>query len=221
MLAKELISEIVPALRTSDTGQKALNWMEVFRVSHLPIVNNKEFLGLISDTDIYDLNMVDEPIGNHKLSLFSPYVFDDQHIYEVIEITARLKLTVVPVLDRKNRYLGLITMNNLITYFADLTALNNPGAIIALELHQNDYSLSQIAQIFESNDARILSFYIRSHEDSMKMELVIKVNVTDLSGILQTLDRYDYMVKASFMEEDKLDSLYASRYEEFMKYLNI
>lgn len=221
MLAKELISDIVPSLRTSDTGQKALNWMEVFRVSHLPIVNNKEFLGLISDTDIYDMNMADEPIGNHKLSLFSPYVYEDQHIYEVVEIISRLKLTVVPVLDRENQYLGLITVNDLITWFAGMTSVNQPGAIIVLELHQNDYSLSQIAQIFESNDARILSMYIRPHKDSMKMEIVIKINKTELSGIMQTLDRYDYTVRASYMEEDQMDNLMEDRYEAFMKYLNI
>lgn len=96
MLAKFLISDIVPSLRTSDTGLKALNWMEVFRVSHLPIVNNEEFLGLISDTDIYDLNMADEPIGYHRLSLFRPYVLHEQHVYEVIEVLSRLKL------DRKS-----------------------------------------------------------------------------------------------------------------------
>ena len=137
--------------------------MEVFRVSHLPIVNNQEFLGLISDTDIYDLNMADEPIGNHNLSLFRPYIYDDQHVFEVIEIISRLKLTVVPVLDRENKYLGLITVNDLITYFAGMTAVNNPGAIIALELHQNDYSLSQSAQIFEANDGRILCLYVRNY----------------------------------------------------------
>ena len=100
MLAKDLMSDVVPSLKTSDTGIQALSWMDIFRISHLPIVNNNEFLGLISDKDIYNLNMVDEPIGNHRLSLFSPYVFEDQHIYEVIEVASRLKLSVVPVLDR-------------------------------------------------------------------------------------------------------------------------
>jgi len=61
MLAKELMSDIVPPLKTSDTGLQALSWMDVFRISHLPIVNNLEFLGLISDKDIYNLNMADEP----------------------------------------------------------------------------------------------------------------------------------------------------------------
>src|SRR3989304_6607684 len=108
MKANHLISDTVPNLHTSDTGVRALSWMEIFRVSHLPIVNNKEFLGLISDTDIYDLNRAEEPIGNHSLSLFRPYVTADQHIFEVIDLASKLRLTVIPVLDEKKNYMGLI-----------------------------------------------------------------------------------------------------------------
>ena len=119
MQAKELISEMVPALRTSDTGLKALSYMDIFRISHLPIVNNTEFLGLISDKDIYDMNMAEEPIGNHTLSLTRSAVTCDQHIYEVIELAARFELTVIPVLDDKNNYLGIITQTDLLKYFSD------------------------------------------------------------------------------------------------------
>ena len=98
MLAKDLISDIVPVIRTSETGLKALNWMEIFRVSHLPVVNNEDFLGLISDTDIYDLNKAEEAIGAHPLSLIRPYVYANQHIYEVIDLVSKFNLTIVPVL---------------------------------------------------------------------------------------------------------------------------
>ena len=81
MFARDLISEVVPSLKTSDTGQMALNWMEIFRISHLPIVNNQDFLGLISDADIYDMNHPEEPIGNHTLTLLKPYFTFDQHIF--------------------------------------------------------------------------------------------------------------------------------------------
>lgn len=221
MLAKDLISDVVPALKTSDTGLRALSWMEIFRISHLPIVNNKEFLGLISDADIYDLNMADEPIGNHHLSLFSPFVTHDQHIYEVIQLVSSLKLTVVPVLNQQKHYMGLITMNDLIQSFAGLAALKEPGGIIILELHQNDYSLTQIAQIIEGNDAKILSMYLMTSTDSTKMDLTLKINRTDLSSIIQTFNRYNYTIKASYMEDDELDNFYSSRYESFMRYLNI
>lgn len=195
--------------------------MDIFRISHLPIVNNQDFLGLISDKDIYDLNMAEEPIGNHKLSLFSPYVLVSQHIYEVIEIISRLELTVVPVMDENKHYMGLITQNDLLHTFANLSALKQPGGILELELNVNDYSLTEISQIVESNNARILSLYVSSPEDSMKMNITLKVNVTDITSIIQTFNRYDYTVEASYMESDEMEDLLHNRFDAFMKYLSI
>jgi acetoin utilization protein AcuB len=221
MLAKDLISDVIPALKTSDSGQKALYWMDIFRISHLPIVNNVDFLGLISDKDIYDNNMAEEPIGNHNLSLFSPYINFDQHIYEVMELASELQLSVIPVLDHQNQYQGVITLTDLLHYFADVSALKQPGGIIVLELNSNDYSLSQIAQIIEGNDAKVLSLYITSPSNSTKLEVTIKINRKELGSVLQTFYRYNYIVKASFTDESDLNSLYENRYESFMKYLSI
>jgi acetoin utilization protein AcuB len=221
MQAKELISDVVPALRTSDTGLQALSWMDIFRISHLPIVNNQEFLGLISDQDIYDLNMADEAIGNHKLSLFSPFVYQHQHIFDAIELISRLKLSIIPVLDDDKKYLGLITQNDLLHQVAELSALKNPGSIIELELNINDYSLAEIARIVEGNDAKILGLYISSPEDSMKMNLTIKLNTSDVTSILQTFNRFNYNIKGSYQQNDEMESLLHNRYELFMKYLSI
>lgn len=220
MLAKNLISDEIPALRTSDTAVEALNWMEVFRISHLPIVNNEEFLGLISDSDIYDVSNPDEPIGNHRLSLLKPSVKYDQHIYEVMELAASLKLTVIPVLDYNNKYLGVIQVTELLHFFAKLTAIEKPGGIIVLEIPECDYSMSEISQIVESNDAKILSMYVDSTTDTTKLEVTLKLNVTDLTAIIQTFNRYEYNIKASFMEYDEQDDLYNERYDLFMRYLN-
>jgi len=221
MLAKDLISDLVPALKTSDSGMKALYWMDIFRISHLPIVNSKDFLGLISDKDIYDLNMADEPIGNHKLSLFSPYVFDDQHIYEVIEMVARMKLSVAPVLSRNNKYLGLITINDLIQYFSELMSMQHAGGIIVLEVNANNYSLTQIANLVESNDIKILSLYVKPIPDSTELEITLKLNTTEIASVIKTFERYDYFIKASYMEDETLSDMYYNRYESFMKYLSI
>jgi len=221
MLAKDLISDVVPSLRTSDSGQKALYWMDIFRISHLPIVNNVDFLGLISDKDIYDSNMSEEPIGNHNLSLFSPFVTENQHLYEVIELASRLNLTIIPVLDHNNHYKGVITLNDLIHYFADFVALKEPGAIIVLDMSIHDYSMSQIAQIVESNDAKILSMYISSHSASTRMEVTLKISRNDLTSIIQTFTRYNYTIHSTFMDHDDMNGLYENRYEMFMKYLSI
>jgi acetoin utilization protein AcuB len=220
MIAKDMISEIIPALKTSDTGITALNWMDVFKVSHLPIVNDKEFLGLISEVDIYDMNMPEEALGNHPLSLLRPYVIENQHVFEIMEVASRLKLSIVPVLDDKKNYLGVITIMDLLHFFAELSALRTPGGIIVIELNSNDFSMSQISQIVEGNDAKILGAYITSHIDSTKLELTIKLNVTDLTSIIQTFNRYNYNIRGSYMKFDEEEELLDERYDLLMRYLN-
>lgn len=221
MVAKDMISEVIPALKTSDLGQTALNWMEIFRISHLPIVNNQDFLGLISDADIYDMNQAEEPIGNHYLTLIKPYVQAEQHIFEVIGLASRQKLSVVPVLDDKNHYQGVITTNDLIRYIAGISSMDQHGGIITLELVERDYSLTQIAQIVESNNVKILSMYITSPPDSIKLEVTIKVNTNDLSSVIRTFERYNYEVKTWASMDDSMDNLYSERFDLLMKYLNI
>jgi acetoin utilization protein AcuB len=220
ILARDIITDAIPPLKTSDTGLKALSWMEEFRVFHLPIVNGTEFLGLISEEDILNLNSPEEPIGNHPLSLLRPFVKEDQHIYDVVKLIDKIKVTLIPVLDEEDKYMGLITLPDLMNRIASIGAIQDPGGVIVLELNINDYSLSEIAHIIESNDATILSSYITSHYDSKKMELTMKVNKTDLSRILAAFYRHNYNVKASFHQTEFTDQL-KNRFDSFMNYLNI
>jgi len=221
MVAKDLISEVVPSLKTSDSGQTALNWMEIFRISHLPIVNNLDFLGLISDTDIYDMNQPEEPIGNHSLTLFKPFVTTEQHLFEVIGLASRLKLTVVPVLNEKSHFKGVITTTDLVRYLAGISSMDQQGGIIVLELIERDYSLSQIAQIVESNNVKVLSMYVTSPPDSTRLEVTIKVNTNDLVSVIRTFERYNYDIKTWVTSDDSMDRFYSERFDLLMKYMNI
>ncbi|WP_462317312.1 CBS domain-containing protein [Marinilabilia sp.] len=221
MLAKDLISDIVPALKTSDSGVDALNWMEAFRVSHLPIVNNKIFLGLIADADIYDLNVADEPLGNHRLSLIKPYVFGHQHIYDVIEIAARLKLTLVPVLNVENEYIGVVTQNDLMLKFSELIAAHTPGGIIEVEVGPRDYALSEMARIVEDADAKILSLYASQSNAAEELKITIKLNRVDVNGVVNAFERYGYKIKATYLGENQVDDTTRRNYESLMKYLDV
>ncbi len=220
MIAVDLIVDEIPALKTSEKGEKALSYMDIYRVSHLPIVNNKQLLGLISDKDIYDNERENHAIGNHYLSLANPFVFDNQHIFEIIDMVAKLKLTVIPVLDKNKNYLGVITLSKLINEFAKMISVDKAGSIIILDMTILDYSCSEISQIVESNNAKILSLFISQFENSTQINVTIKIDVTDITSIIKTFERYNYVIKASYLYEDLIKSLYESRYESFIRYLN-
>jgi predicted transcriptional regulator len=220
MLAQDLITDEIPPLKTSDTGLMAINWMDEFKVSHLPIVHNNEYLGLISDTDILDMNITDDELGKCKLSLIRPFVKESQHIYEVIKMVSNMKLTVLPVLNESLQYVGLIPSTHLLQQFSTLAATNEPGGIVVLEMNVHDYSMTQIAQIVEGNDAKILSCYLRNLTDSTQIEVTLKLNKEDLSATLQTFYRYNYNVKASFHQHEFMDDM-KNRFDSFMNYINI
>ncbi|HVW13991.1 MAG TPA: CBS domain-containing protein [Mucilaginibacter sp.] len=220
MLAIELISDSIPPVHTSDSIQKVVDRMIEFRVRHLPIVNEEQFLGIISEDDLVEETDYQTPIGSLALSLVNPYVVEDQHIYDVIRLFHEQQLTVVPVLDSKRNYLGLISINNINEYFATMTAVTEPGGIIVLEIGTKNNSLAHMAQIVESSNAQILSSYVRSFPDSTRMEVTLKVNIVDISAIVATFMRYEYNVKATFNHTGDNDGS-RDRYDSLMNYLNL
>lgn len=220
MLVKEIIETDIPSLKTSDTGLLALSIMDDHKVRHLPIVNHLDFLGLITEDDILNLNHPEWALGEHQLSVFKPYVEMNQHIYEALYLIAELKLSLIPVVDENKQYKGYLSLACLAQKFAHLATLHEPGSLLILSVSIKDYSLSQIASIVEGNDARVMSCYLHTHTDSTEMEVTLKINKSDLSGIIQTFNRYNYVVKAQY-HESKSDEDLKNRFDQFMNFLNI
>jgi hypothetical protein len=96
----------------------------------------------------------------------------------------------------------------------------NPGGIIILEIAENNYSMAEISQIVESNDSRIIGAFFTTRPDSTLIDLTLKINNIDLNPVIQTFERYNYTIKATFAEEDDMDDL-KERYDALMNYLNI
>jgi CBS domain-containing protein len=160
LLAEKLISDVVPSIQRSEKGQKALNWMDVFRVSHLPVLDGKKYLGLVSDKIIYDFDLLNRPIENELDKLNTSHVHQEQHIFEVAILMYKLKLSVIGVLTAGHEYHAAITLYDMARRVARLFSLQEMGGGIVLEVNVNDYSLVQISQIVESNDTKILSFFL-------------------------------------------------------------
>ncbi len=220
MIAKELISDGVLPLMTSDTGTNALSWMEEYRVLHLPIVNNQEFLGLISEFDLHDLTDLKQPLGHIRLSLHAAVIYEYQHVFDVLKVFNEFKLTLLPVIDENNNYIGSITLHSLIERLGDIIPVGNVGGIIVLNVDQRSLVLSEIARIVESNDARILAMFVNTSPDSTEIEVSIKIDKMDISAIMQTFTRYNYSIKSSFSQGDDENDL-RKRYNALMNYLNI
>lgn len=221
MIAETILSNEIPPLMTSDSGLKAIAWMEEFRVNHLPIVNNRHFLGIISEEDIFNLNSPEAALGEHELTLSNLHVKAYQHVFDVLRVMTDHKLTLIPVVDDAGNYMGCITRKEVLENIAKISSVKDPGAIVILEMSQRDYSLSQIAQIVEAEDGKILNLYIHTQEeDPLMMDLTLKINRTDLSAIQNAFMRYNYTIKALYHEAQFDDEL-KNRFDMLMNFLNM
>jgi len=189
-------------------------------MSHLPVTENDIYIGIISEDEIYDKEAFEENIGNLGI-LKAPYIAASQHIFDALAVAAQFSIPIVPVVNSERKYLGSISSKKLIEALARITNVSTKGAVLVLEMGIHDYSMSEIARIVESENAKIISSYITEYEDSTKMDVTLVVNKSEISPVIKSLERYGYKVNAFFSGSNMIEDFYRDRYELLMNYMNI
>ena len=220
MKLSELISTTIPVLKPDDAASDVLQLMDEYKISHLPIVNNQEYIGLVSETDIYELDDDTLPVSNCHLSAPVPYVTDNQHIFEALATVTNKNLSLIPVLSAQNKnYLGAITEAQLLRGLAEATSASYAGGIIQIATNQTHYSPALIASVVESNDMKIKSMFATDMGNDL--EVTIKLNGYDTSAVIQGLERHGYRIKSVYEGDGKYTDLMEERFGALMSYLNV
>ncbi len=215
MIAEDLINHMIPPLKGTDDAHKAIVWLEEFRCSYMPVVENDRLIGFISEEIILESNDIEQLVRDFKLVGPTCYVHPDTHFYDILKVAADHKLQMVAVLNEDQTYAGVITVQDTLTSFAQTAAVQLPGGILVLSMNHIDYSLAEIARLVEENRAKILSSIVKEDPlDPVKLRLTLKINQVDLSRIVATLERFNYKVIGRYQEakprgdeKDRIDML--------------
>lgn len=218
MTASELISNLILPLQTTDTVQTAQERMTEFKVTQLPVLREGQFCGLIREEQL--LHPAEDLLTTLEKELLQVFVSEGVHIYELIMLMNKLQVDLLPVLDSNQQYLGVVSFQELLPAVSAMFALRDPGGIIVLEISNRNNSLAHMAQIVEADNAQILSSYVQDFPDSTRLEVTLKINKTELSGIIASFERYNYLVKAVY-NGTVADNGTADRYNLLMSYLNV
>ena len=215
MIASSLLSNVVPVLKKDDTCAQALGWMDLFRVSHLPVLDGETYVGLLSDEIMYAHGSIHDPIGKLDIPREMTFVYEDVHMYDVIGVASS------PVLNRKEVYQGAILLTDILHNIDKLLCIDDPGGIIVLEVNKIDYSLAEVAQIVEYNEAKVLSCYVTCMPDSNKVVITLKVNTARIEPILDTFIRYRYVIKNTFVSGEEMNEEMKDRYGQLLKFMEM
>ncbi|MEO0469627.1 MAG: CBS domain-containing protein [Bacteroidota bacterium] len=222
MIVRELISDILPSVKSTDSAARALDWMGEFKLNSLPIVDHGQYKGLVSENDILDATDLNQNVGEIRYSGWDgAFIHHGNHIYDAIEMMVNYRLEVLPVLDEENVYMGVITLRDMIQVLGRLFAVSEPGGILVLEIPANSYVLSEIGRIVESADAKVLSLYLSSAQPGEPaMLLTLKLNVEDLSRVVASFERFKYKVVRIYHKAAPRDDL-RRNLDALMKYLDM
>ena len=221
MVAADLINEMIPPLKSNDSVKKALNWMDAFRLTQLPIVDDNAYKGIITEDMLYEINNPDATIAAIEPFYEDVFVGEDQHFYDVMRLATDHNLRIIAVVDTTNLFVGVITVRDTLAAFARTFANQSAGAIIVMSMNYRDYSLSHISRLIEENNTKILSSYVDTDPyDTNLIKLTLKLDKTELTPILATLERFEYRVIAKFQENPDAD-IQKERLDMFFRYFDI
>lgn len=221
MVAVELINHMIPPLKPTDDGHKAIVWMEELRTNQLPVIEKGVFKGFITEDIILERNESKIPISEYSLDGIDCFVTSDQHFYDVLKAASDHDLQMVAVLNQEGHFEGVIALEDTINAFAESTAVQEPGAILVMIMNQRDYSLAELSRIIEAEDVKILSSTVNNDpKDYAFLRVTLKLNKTEVSHVTASLERFGYKIIGRFQEEE-LKSNDQERFDLLMRYLNI
>jgi CBS domain-containing protein len=220
MLIEQLISPIIPTLILTDTGDKALSLMDENNLEQLPLLADDKYVALVRENDLMDWDKQESALHGADFLSYRPAVLATGHPYEAIRLAHQQNLSIVPVIDTENTYIGAVTRSDLLRYITEKSGLDNPGGIIVLEIEPRNYSLYDIARVCESEEVLLISTQIFSNKITGKLEVTLKTNRTSLSAIVSALERRNYKVLEVFGDNTDNASM-TDRYNLLMNYINM
>jgi acetoin utilization protein AcuB len=224
MIAEDLLNPNLTALKTTDTPEKALRWVEELHLRQLPVTDeNGKYLGLITeDILITTYDSDEETLENLPLMYQDTFVSGHQHFYEILKIAYSGQLQLVAVLDNEGIFMGAVTVAEALQAFAKSYSIQAEGSILILSTSMLNYSLTEISRLVETNNAKVLSAFLESSpHDPYQLFVTLKINQPDLSRIIATFERFDYEIVGKHQHTEVLDTYDQSRLDLLLRYIEL
>lgn len=220
MLTTDLINGNIPRLQLQDSIVKALQLVNDFRVTHLPVVSDNKYLGLLSEEDLLDAE--DEKLTIEVLQehFIPASVKDNMHFLNAVNASIQFDTSIVPVINEEGELAGVISTSDLLKTLGNFAGANEIGGIIVLEMERSQFAISEISRIVESNDCTIL--HLNSNTDTITglLTVTLHINKREISAVVATFERYEYDVLYYFGNENFENEIH-SNYRHLMNYLDI
>lgn len=219
MLVSQLLNNNIPALSIHDKPALALGLMDDYDILHLPVLSEEKFVGLVSKE-----NLLDAEDGSIHLSdpiLLQPLsVRPDEHFFTALRTIAAHELSLLPVVNEQQELQGVVLTAELLKILSVFLGNEDKGAVIVLETDKRNFSFGELSRLVETNDAYITQLNTYTEPSTGLVIITLKINKMEVSDVVATFQRYEYIVRYYFGEEEYANEL-KENYRHLISYLNM
>lgn len=219
MLASQLINSGFPAINLFDKASFALRLMDEYDVLHLPVLSEEKYAGMVSKDDLLDADE-NAILASIESSFIRISVKGEEYFLSALKLIAENELSLLPVVNEQSELSGVITSKDMVRRLSLFVGTEEPGGIIILEVEKRNFSFGEISRLVETNDAYITQLNTYTEADTGLVVVTIKVNKIEISDIVATFQRYEYIVRYYFGEESYANEL-KENYNHLISYLNM
>lgn len=220
MLTSALINNNIPRLQLLDTVIKAKQLIADFNLTHLAVVSENKFLGLISEEDLLDIDEEKATIELIQNQFSLTAVPDDVHFLNAVNFSNQHETNVIPIVNKSGDFLGAISGTDLLKTMGEFAGANELGGLIILEMERSQFSISEISRIVESNDCTILHLNTTVHPQTGMLTVTLHINKKETSTVVSTFERFEYNVLYNFGLQ-RFENETERNYKNLMHFLNI
>jgi CBS domain-containing protein len=220
MLTSSLIDHNIPRLRPDDSVSKALQLISDFKLTHLPVVSDSKFLGLISEEDLSDAEDSGGTVEFLSKSFLAASVRADVHFLNAVSISIHNDSNVVAVVKDDDHFEGVISSRLLLKALGNFTGASETGGIVVLEMERSQFSISEISRMVEENDCTILHMNTTTDPETGMLSVTLHLSKNEINAVISSFERYDFNVAYYLGRGDEADDI-RSNYKHLMNYLDL
>lgn len=202
-----------------DTVSVVLEVLNNTNYSHVPVVDGERLIGSVAKEDLLSVDNKSHKISELEYLCEFFFADEDSVLLQVFSDFAVNNTNILPIVNAQKKYVGYVDLHDALDCFADTDFLNEEGSVLLLEKNTQEYSMSEICQIVETNNNMVLGSFV-SKTNKETTIITLKVKSVHINELIQSFRRYDYVVVNNLIEDSYLEGL-KKRSEYFIKYLNI
>jgi acetoin utilization protein AcuB len=217
----DIISDKLPVIKKGFSIEVVNNLLTYYDSDTCVICDDNKYIGLAKINNLKNIDLEslfkDESIINSDL-----FVDKESDIFHVADIFINSDSDNLPVVDDQMKYIGSINKESFVKIFGNSLAIKIPGSLIVLDIFSEDYSLTEISTIVESENAKITGLFVNNRNTADNIfEVSIKLNLTNIDRILASFERYNYKVKYYSSIESIASEKLMENYNALIHYLNV